>query len=806
MASAFSHVPLRTPPATPLFEDAEGGFLSDGEAEYGALGFWSMPDTIPAKLRAMVIAVEDRRFDYHPGMDLVGICRAILHSLGGRLEGGSTIAMQVVRMGYPRSRNLLAKAEEAVSALAATAVYGRERLLRHWLEVVPMGGNMYGVAYAARRCFKKPVEDLSWAETALLVSVPQDPRGRALFGFVSFLAARDRADAMLGQLAARGLFDADTLAGARSELAELPPFLREERPADSYHYVFRSLDEYAKARAAGTKATSVSRPIRTSLDPRVQDIVARRAEASIPAWRGLGADNLAVMVADARTGEVLAYLGSAGYFDAEHRGAIDYCRVSRSTGSTLKPFLYALGLESGAFNPGTVLADLPLRIKDARGEYSLTDFDDSYMGPLLYRRALANSRNVPAIRVLEGVGLAEAYNWLGKLGLHDFARPASFYGYGLAVGGVYTSLDRLVAAYGCLGNDGRRFTLRWLRDGTSRGDAVASRGDPVGSPPYSGSRGDPVGSPPYSASRGDDGGSAQGDDALISEDAARMISLFLSDPAARLPAFAGTALTHFAFPVAVKTGTSNGFRDAWALGYSRRYVVGIWAGNSDNRAMNRLAGSTVASLLLSLFSELQPEAVQGIGEEPFPIPRGWVSARLCPDSGLLAGEACPRAVLERFPPGAAPRGSCMVHTRVVVDSLNGEPAGPVTPSERRLSKTLTQLGPEYAAYSQSRGWGAPRADPDALITASVSLGAPLDGTRVIIDPETPARFQTLALRATVKPAVPEIVWFVDGAEFARVGFPYEARWPLSPGTHSFQARFARAFVESASVRVTVLGD
>ncbi len=748
---------LRSPAPTPLFEDSKGGFLSDGQAVYGSLGYWDLPDPLPEKVRKTAIAIEDRRFAWHPGVDPIGLARAFLHRLRGRGEGGSTIAMQVVRLGNPRSRNLFAKAEESASALLATAAFGREAVLRHYLKVLPLGGNMYGIAYAARRCFRKPAEDLSWAETALLFAVPQDPADRALFSRAGFLNARARAGKILEQLSDQGILDPDSLAAARFELAAIAPLDREERPEESYHYVLRVLEEYSRFPDA-----HLDRPIRSSVDPGIQSLVSTLALKSIPGYRRLGADNMAVMAADARSGEVLAYVGSAGYFDADNRGSIDFCRVPRSSGSTLKPFLYALGLESGAFGTGSVLADLPLRLRDKGGEYSLSDFDDSYMGPLLYRKALGNSRNVPAIKVLEGIGLEECYDRLGRLGLHDFSRKAEFYGYGMAVGGIYTSLDRLVSAYGSLASEGRSFPLRWFRD------------EPRG---------------PESQ--------------LISESSARMVSLFLSDPESRLPSFAGTALTHFPFPVAVKTGTSNGFRDAWAIGYSRRFVVGIWIGNSDHRAMNHLAGSTVASLLLELFSALQPEAVQGIGEELFPPPRGWTAARICPDSGALATAFCPHVVLERFAPGSVPRLSCEVHRRVIVDIRSGELASPATPPARRASRIVTSLGPEYAAYSLARGYGLPGADPAALITASLSLSSPVDGTRVILDPDTPSRFQTLALRASVNPPVPEIVWYVDGKEFARVPFPYEARWPIAAGTHFIQARFPRAFVQSRTVSVNV---
>jgi penicillin-binding protein 1C len=589
------------------------------------------------------------------------------------------------------------------------------------------------------------------------MAVPQDPRRRALFDPEGFERARSRARAILGQLRAQGVIGGEDCAAALYELGRKPSLARERRPPDSYHYILRLVEEYSRRPAA-----SLSKPLRASLDPRAQALATHLALKAIPEYRRLGADNLALMVADARSGEVLAYVGSADYFDEEHRGFIDYCRVPRSSGSTLKPFFYALGLETGAFGPGSVLADMPLRMRDRGGEYSLTDFDDSYLGPMLYRDALGNSRNVPAIRVLEGIGLEECYSFLGRLGLHDYERDALFYGYGMAVGGIYTSLDRLVASYGCLASEGRSLPLRWLADGPSEGGS-----------------------------------------ALLSESSARAVSLFLSDTEARLPSFAGTALTHFPFPVAVKTGSSNGFRDAWAIGYSRRYVAGLWIGHSDFLRMNRLAGSTAASLLLELFASLQPDAARNVGEEPFPPPRGWEGARICPDSGLLATERCPRAVLERFAPGSAPRSDCGVHLRVLVDAATGERATAATPAGRRASRVVASLGPEYAAFSLARGYGLPGTDPAALLAASLTLTSPVDGSSVIVDPEIPPRFQTLALRANVSPPVPEIVWYVDDREFARVGFPYEARWPISPGSHSIRAAFPRAFVRSRVVTVKV---
>jgi penicillin-binding protein 1C len=760
IVTVLAHLPLRSPPPTPIFEDREGGFLSDGEAVYGSLGFWELPSPLPQRLKSAVVAIEDRRFYSHPGVDPRGLARAILSSLRGRVQGGSTIAMQVIRLNYPRRRTVVAKMDEAAGALLLNLAYGRERILRHYLKVAPEGGAMNGMGYAARRVFRKPVQDLSWAETALLLAVPQDPAGRNLFKRSGFRNARARAGVILDQLEGQGVMGGEDAAAAREELASMEPFARERRPDGSHHFILRLVKEYGEE----TRAGSGTRPVRSSLDPEAQAIARRAVSSFMPSFREKGANNMAVMVADARTAEILAYLGSADYFDAANMGAIDFCRAERSSGSTLKPFIYALGLETGAFGPESILADMPLRIMDSRGEYSISDYDDSYLGPMLFRVALGNSRNVPAIRVLEGVGQEKAYDRLASLGIHDRSRDASFYGSGLAVGGVYTSLERLVSAYGCLAREGMSFRPRYLPDFQEDGPSR-----------------------------------------LMSEDASRRISLYLSNPDNRLPGFEGTAMMAFPFPVAVKTGSSNGYRDAWAMGYSRRYVAGVWVGHADALEMNRVSGSSVAAALLRLFTELQGDAVQGLGEEPFPPPRGTVAHRICPVSGRLAGDDCPKAVIEYFAPDAAPADVCSVHRKAVVDRRTGELATPYTPASRRSLRPVTVLGPEYAAFAASRGYARPSLDAENLADAAILLRSPLDGARVHVDPSTPARFQTLALRAEVRPEVPEIVWLVDGTEFARASYPYEARWPIRPGVHVFEARFPNALVGSGAVEVTVVG-
>ena len=495
------------------------------------------------------------------------------------------------------------------------------------------------------------------------------------------------------------------------------------------------------------------------------------------------AQNVAMLVADRRTGEVLGYLGSASFFDSGNAGAIDYARVPRSSGSILKPFLFARGLDTGRFTPGSILADLPFAVLSPQGEYRAANFDDAYLGPMLYRRALANSRNVPALRVLEGVGLEDFHALLRRLGLAREARGADWYGYGLAIGGMYVTLTDLVAAYGTLANDGRPFELRWLREDPRPGGEGGRAAGAAGAGP-----------------RASASGAAP---APFSSYAARTVSLFLSDDAARLPSFPRLSALEFPFPVAIKTGTSQGFRDAWTVAYTSRYLVGIWMGNPDNQPMNHVAGIVSAGYAGRVLRHLHPLQEQGIDTVPFPPPGGAELVSTCALSGERAGPDCPTASPEHFRPAEAPRAACTVHRRFAVDTRDGTVAAERTPAGRVAVRAFTVLPPEYALWGAQHGYGPPPPGSRPAGRAELRITYPSDGARFRVDPGTPARFQSLPLQAAVQPPVREVEWLVDGERLGWAAWPYALRLPLRPGTHRLQLALPGSDLRSAAVTITV---
>lgn len=742
--------------ATPLIEDRRGGYLTEDLRGNRDLGFWAAGADENAFLVQALISIEDTRFYAHPGVDPIAVARAAASFAAGGRQGASTIAMQVVRLSYPRQRTLFNKAAESSAALMATALYGRRFILERYLTMLPQGNRIFGVSYAARRYFRKPTADLSPAECALLAAVPQAPGSMNLFEIRGFARARERAALVIDLVEGSGRADRETCERARAELAALPRPRRERRPEESLHFIERVLEE--SARAGGGRMRG---PLRSSIDPDLQrfasGLVARAADEN----ERYHAGNAALIVLDAASGEVRAWAGSNGYFNAGSSGSIDYCLSPRSSGSILKPFLYALGLDSGAFTSASILADLPFSVLGPGGEYRAANFDDEYLGPMLYGRALANSRNIPALRVLEGVGLDRFLALCRVLGLARGTKDALWYGYGLAIGGLEVTLADLASSYATLVNDGRATPLRFFKDaaGSDRSERIAEAPGVSGKSP--------------------------GSEAVFSAAASRLTLRWLSDPQARAPSFPRLGALEYAWPVAVKTGTSQSFRDAWAVACSRDYVVAMWIGNPDNSTMNRVAGMVAAEYVHEVMDALHPLQREGIDERLFPAPEGYVAVDLCLLSGESADSDCPAGAREWFAPSEAPRGKCSVHRRVAVDSATGKLADEKTPSSRVALRSFTVLPPEYALWGSKRGLGAPPSGVKTL--GSLAMLSPKDGSRFILDPEADPRFQTIPLQAKVSPSEAVVSWYVNGAFFASSGYPHTVRFPLKRGIYVVEA-------------------
>lgn len=780
-ASGLSRARLAELETTVLLRDRHGRFLGEtgGEGDAGR-GYWPVAE-LPERVVAATLAAEDRRFWDHSGVDPKAVLRALWQNLseGERISGASTLAMQVARMQNPGPRTYGRKAVESVTALALVRRYGREEVLRHYLRLVPYGNRIHGIGYAARRYLDKPVADLSWAEVAFLAAIPQAPSRTNPFDPHGRLRAAKRGTWILDELLELGQLSAAEHELATRQIQALRVPRRANRPEDAMHAVLAL--ERTFERDPHRRRIEGDPVVTTTLDLDLQREVAWRVFERLSGWSGRGAGNAAVVVLDRASREVLAWVGSGGYFDDRRAGAIDYARVPRSPGSTLKPFLYAQALERGVITPGTVLDDLE------RGAGGIGNADGRFLGPLLPRAALANSRNVPVADLLARIGLDAGYHFLHRLGLHDHRRSPDRYGLGLALGGLPVTLEQLVRAYTVLAGDGRLGDLVWYR----RQQLEVPR-------------------------------------RVISEDTARQITLFLSDPMARLPTFPRMGYLEYPFPVAIKTGTSSSYHDAWTVAYSRRYLVGAWVGHPDHLPMAGLSGYGSAALLVrDVLTYLHRDLEVGMADVGFPPPRGHVAVKLCALTGRRATATTDRVVVEYFRPGDEPTEPSRAFARRAIDARNGLLATAATPRRHVEVRTFVDLAPRYAAWQSARGLprppltfsrlggGQPHAFAVPAVASSrpprlgprptrkLTLTSPPAGLHVLLDPETPPGRATLALRVIVDPPSEQVVWYVDGQPFEVVDHPYLTRWPLAPGEHTFQARLPYSDVASRVVRVRV---
>ncbi|HEV7439586.1 MAG TPA: penicillin-binding protein 1C [Methylobacterium sp.] len=514
-------------------------------------GRWRLPLSaagVDPRMLAMLTAYEDRRFAKHPGIDPAATLRAAWQWLrhGRIVSGGSTLSMQVARLIEPRpERSLGAKLRQMVRAVQLERRLGKAGVLDLYLALAPYGGPVEGLRAASLAYFGREPARLSFAESALLVALPQAPEARRPDRFPeAALRARDR---VLDIAAARGV-----ITPAEAEAAKSEPVPRGRKP-------FPMLA--AHAAEAAVAADGQARVLRLTLDGRLQaSLEALAAERAAAAGPDLSA---AILVIDNRSGAVLAQVGSAGYLDAGRRGAIDMTAAIRSPGSALKPFIYALAFEGGIAHPETLLDDRPARFS---ATYAPENFDLTYQGTVTARRALQLSLNVPAVDLMEAVGPARFVARLRGAGAGILLPRDTAPGLPVALGGFGITLTDLARLYAGLARGGAVPDLVRRRDG-----------------------------PPAPAS----------ERAAIAEPVA---AWYVADILRGAPPPENALAGRIAF----KTGTSFGYRDAWAAGFDRRITVAVWVGRADGGAVPGLVGRLVAAPILF-------DAFARYGGEPEPL-------------------------------------------------------------------------------------------------------------------------------------------------------------------------------------------
>jgi penicillin-binding protein 1C len=610
--------PLFDVPYSRVLEDRNGILLGARVATDGQWRF-PRPDSLPPSYVQALIAFEDKRFFSHPGVDPLALARAFQQNLrAGRIvSGGSTISMQVIRMARGnRSRNLWNKFLETWMAVRLEMALSKKEILQIYAAHAPFGGNVVGVETAAWRYFGKPLHQISRSQAALLAVLPNSPalihpgRNRE-----ALLEKRNR---LLRRIGANDGMDSLSV-----ELMLAEPLPEEPLPLPDLapHFL-----EFVLPHRAGGKYPA-------TLDASLQERLTRIANHHHRNLSQNQIHNLAILVLDLESREVVSYVGNAPQAGAEHEGYVDLIQAARSTGSILKPFLYALALQDGEILPQSLLTDIPTLIHGFRPE----NYSGDFSGAVPAHMALARSLNVPFVRLLQSYGVPKFYHHLQKLGFQTIQAGPEHYGLSLILGGAEASLWDLTRAY-----SGMASTLLDFHDQNGRYSAESWSIARTRIPEREESGTQPLQVEPTHL------------------DAGAIWSTFEALRQLERPAGMGN-WRRFAssFPLAWKTGTSYGFRDAWAVGISPGYAIGVWVGNADGEGRPGLIGvQAAAPILFDVGRELSPK------DEWFRAPLDkMISLDVCPKSGMRAGPNCP-AESRRVPQAGERAPVCTFHRKV----------------------------------------------------------------------------------------------------------------------------------------------
>ncbi|WP_394849435.1 penicillin-binding protein 1C [Pendulispora brunnea] len=710
------------------YVDREGGLLREVRADDASRARWIPLEEMGTYARMSVLAAEDRRFYLHAGVDPLAVVRAFGSDLWQRriVSGASTLTMQLARLVRPHPRNLWGKVTEAAFALRIERALSKDRILEEYMNRAPFGPNLRGLDAASRYYFDKPPRALSLAEAATLAAIP---RGPSLYA-----PTRDdgrvlrRRNRILDRMLTAGVITEEQHRRASDE----PLVVRKAKGTFGAPHLVQAL---MSGRLPGGAPPKDGSPIVTTIDRDLQSEAETEALRAIGSLQKKHVTAASVLVLDNATGDVLAYVGSHGFGDAEHGGQNDGVLARRQPGSTLKPFVYGLGMEERDLTSASLLPDLEMRIELPDGVYAPKNYDERFHGPVRLREALANSYNVPAVWVGQQVGPGRLLDRLHALGFGSLDQASDYYGPALALGDGEVTLLELTNAYAAIARGGVMKPVRFVRT----------------LPSASGAR-------------------------VMPAEMTAVLTDILRDKNARIASFGERSVLDLPFDVAVKTGTSKGFRDNWTVGFTREVTVGVWAGNFDGSAMSGISGITGAG---PLFRSVMEAAMRGRPKGSLaPDPDESLALRtveICPLSGGAPTQACPHAIRDYIP--------------------RDRTLDPCTMHESVAGRVVERYPAAFTAWAHAAGREGARGE------GRLHLTYPHDGARFAIDPERPRGLQSITVRIEAPPGVQQAALRIDGQLVARIGSPFVVRWPLEQGTHTFVAEANGT--SSSPVRVEV---
>ena len=690
-----------------LFKDAS--YSTVVESEEGALlgariaadEQWRFPpcDTVPERYATALVQFEDRAFWWHPGVNPVALVRAAADNIraGHVVSGGSTLTMQVIRLSRQKERTLWQKAIEAVQATRLELRYSKKHILALYAAHAPYGGNVVGLEAASWRYFGRPASELSWAEAATLAILPNAPGTLHLVrGREQLLSKRNR---LLKRLLEHGDIDRDTY---EASLEEPLPGAPLPLPALAPHYVNRCPQG---VRTRTTLRIGLQKAVSQAVDRRSNDLAAE------------GVADMAAVVIDNVSGEVVAYIGNAG-MDRERQGMqVDVAASARSTGSILKPLLHAAALQEGVILPRTLLPDVPMNL----GGFAPQNFDRQFYGAVPADEALARSLNVPAVYLLRQYGVPKFHALLQEAGLSTLSKAPEHYGLSLILGGAEARLDEVTAAYA---------RLVQLLQGRNGADS------------------------PLGGERTKQGTFARDWAIWHTLDALKEVNR---------PDELDWHLIRSVRKAAWKTGTSYGFRDAWAVGMTPAYTIGVWAGNADGHGVPGLTGARAAGPVMFDILNLLPESERWFdGEAVCHSEQSEESAwaAVCRQSGMLAGPECPDKEDILIPAAGMETEPCPYHK-------NGDFVLPPA-----MEWYYKPHHPEYTGARQTQNG------------KTVEFIYPASGSTLTLPRQLNGAIEGVVFRAAHHKADATLWWHLDQTYMGETRFFHELRLAPAPGKHT----------------------
>lgn len=552
---------------------------------------------IPDIMKKATLAIEDDSFYTHKGVRPDAIARAFLVNLvsGGVKQGGSTITQQVVKNSLlTRDKTITRKIKEVVLSVKLEKSMTKDEILNIYLNQSPYGGNIYGVQEAAKAYYKKDISEITLAEAAYLASIPQAPNYYSPYGN-NKLELEKRKNLVLDRMLSVGFIDKEQYSQAKQERVVFYEKINQGIKAPHFSLWLKDIlaEKYGLDNVENNNFKIIS-TIDWELQQKVEEIAKHYGEQN---EKNFNAKNNAVVVIDPKTGQILAFTGSRDYFNQEIDGNFNVATAYRQPGSSFKPFVYATAFNKG-YTDLTTVFDLKTEFSTNCSPtskpltpgaicYSPQNYDGKYVGPITLRDALAQSRNVPAVKTLYLAGINESLDTAKKLGVTSLTNK-NRYGLTLVLGGGEVSLLEMTGAYGVFANDGVKQKTTGVLKIIGPSNQTLEE---------------------YKVEQGD---------RVIPENTARLINDILSDDVARTPAYGARSLQYFpGRQVAVKTGTTNDYRDVWVIGYTPNIVIGTWSGNNDNKSMEK---KVAGQILVPMWNALMKEGLNRTPEERFVPP------------------------------------------------------------------------------------------------------------------------------------------------------------------------------------------